>query len=137
MTSPTDQQPDTLATRSASQLKLAKRLSQLQVIALIALYISTSALSEKILWTVLLAPCLSLAIFLPGMLQNHARSYDWLCFVILIHFTVGVTNVMSPSSAWNDYVQTLLSSALFISAMMASRWQKASLRNAQDAGRII
>jgi uncharacterized membrane protein len=133
MTSPTDQPSDTSTNDLTRQLKIAKRLSQLLVIALIALYISTSLLSEKILWTVLLAPCLSLAMFLPGMLQNHARSYDWLCFVILIHFTVGVTNAMSPSSAWNDYLQTLLSTALFICAMMASRWQKASQNKVQDA----
>lgn len=117
---------------NTAQLKLAKRASQWMVVALIVLYVCTSVLSEKILWTVLLAPCFSLAIFLPGMIQNHARSYDWLCFVILIHFTVGVTNVMSPAVAWNDYVQTLLTSALFISAMMASRWQKASLRGDQE-----
>ncbi|MGH1371312.1 MAG: DUF2069 domain-containing protein [Cellvibrionaceae bacterium] len=117
---------------NTGQLKLAKRASQWMVIALIVLYTCTSLMSDKILWTVLLAPCLSLAIFLPGMIQNHARSYDWLCFVILIHFTVGVTNMMSPSAEWNDYVQTLLTSALFISAMMASRWQKASLRVDQE-----
>ncbi len=102
------------------------------VVALIVLYTCTSLMSENILWTVLLMPCLSLAMFLPGMIKDHARSYDWLCFVILIHFTVGVTNVMSPSVEWNDYVQTLLSTALFISAMMASRWQKASLRLDQE-----
>lgn len=117
---------------NAAQLKLAKRASQWMVIALIVLYVCTSLLSEKILWTVLLAPCFSLAIFLPGMFRNHARSYDWLCFVILIHFTVGVTNVMSPAVEWNDYVQTLLTTALFMSAMMASRWQKASLRTDQE-----
>ncbi len=117
---------------NAVQLKLAKRASLWMVVALIALYTSTSLMSEKILWTVLLAPCFSLAIFLPGMIRSHARSYDWLCFVILIHFTVGVTNAMSPAVAWNDYVQTLLTCALFISAMMASRWQKASLRGDQE-----
>lgn len=119
-------------TDNPAQLKLAKRASQWMVVALIVLYTCTSLMSENILWTVLLMPCLSLAMFLPGMIKDHARSYDWLCFVILIHFTVGVTNVMSPSVEWNDYVQTLLSTALFISAMMASRWQKASLRLDQE-----
>ncbi len=119
-------------TDNTAQLKLAKRASQWMVVALIVLYTCTSLMSENILWTVLLMPCLSLAMFLPGMIKDHARSYDWLCFVILIHFTVGVTNVMSPSVEWNDYVQTLLSTALFISAMMASRWQKASLRLDQE-----
>ncbi len=113
---------------SAPPLSLVKRLSQLMVVALIALYTTTSLLDDKILWTVLLVPCLSVGMFLPGMLKDHARSYDWLCFVILIHFTVAVTNIMSPTPEWNDYVQTLLTSALFICAMMASRWQKAVQR---------
>jgi len=116
----------TTSESSAPPLLLAKRLSQLMVLALIALYTTTSLLDDKILWTVLLVPCLSIGMFLSGMVNNHARSYDWLCFVILIHFTVAVTNIMSPTPEWNDYVQTLLTSALFICSMMASRWQKAS-----------
>ena len=115
-------------------LNAAKRLSQGLVLGLIALYITTSLLDEKILWILLIVPCLSLAIFLPGMFKDHARSYDWLCFVILIHFTVGVTNAMSPNVSWNDYVQTLLTVALFISAMMASRWQKAAQRSEPTEG---
>lgn len=107
-------------------LALAKRLSLASLLGLIALYIVTSLLEERIFWTLLVVPCLSLLIFVPGMLKNHARSFDWLCFVILIHFVVGVTNSMSPAAAWNDYLQTVLTVVLFISSMMASRWQKAA-----------
>ncbi len=112
---------------SPTQLTLAKRLSQACLLSLILLYSITSWLQTPINWTVWLAPCLSLLIFLPGMIKNHPRSYDWLCFVILIHFTVGVTNAMAPSASWNDYVQVALSVALFISAMMTSRWLKAEM----------
>ncbi|WP_439136284.1 DUF2069 domain-containing protein [Pseudomaricurvus sp.] len=113
-------------TTTQPPLALSKGLSLASLFGLIALYIATSLLEEKIYWTLLIAPCLSLIIFVPGILRNHARSYDWLCFVILIHFVVGVTNSMSPTAAWNDYLQTALTVILFISAMMASRWQKAA-----------
>lgn len=104
----------------------AKYLTLATLLGLIALYIATSLLSERIYWTLLVVPCLSLLMFLPGILKSHARSFDWLCFVILIHFVVGVTNSMSPTGAWNDYLQTALTIVLFISSMMASRWQKAA-----------
>lgn len=107
-------------------LALAKRLTLASLVGLIALYIVSSLLEEQIFWTLLVVPCLSLLIFVPGMLKSHARSFDWLCFVILIHFVVGVTNSMSPAAAWNDYLQTVLTVVLFISSMMASRWQKAA-----------
>lgn len=111
-------------------LATAKQLSLAALLGLILLYITTSLLDERILWTVLIVPCLSLLIFVPGMVKNRPRSFDWLCFVILIHFIVGVTNSMSPVAAWNDYLQTLLTVVLFISSMMTSRWLKAAQRQA-------
>lgn len=118
--------PSTPPSANPPPLALAKRLTLASLVGLIALYIVSSLLEEQIFWTLLIVPCLSLLIFVPGMLKSHARSFDWLCFVILIHFVVGVTNSMSPAAAWNDYLQTVLTVALFISSMMASRWQKAA-----------
>ncbi|NHO64160.1 DUF2069 domain-containing protein [Aestuariicella hydrocarbonica] len=115
-----------LIDKQPARLEAAKRLSQIVLSSLILLYVISGLLEETILWTLIIVPCLSLLIFLPGMLKSHARSYDWLCFVILIHFCVGVTNSMSPHATWNDYVQTALTVVLFISSMMASRWQKAA-----------
>lgn len=108
-----------------ARLSLSKRLSLALLLTLAALYIFTGLQAERINWTTLLVSSLSLLAFLPGLLRQRARSYDWLCFVLLLHFTVGVTNAMSPQAAWNDYLQTALSVGLFICAMMASRWLKA------------
>lgn len=116
------------AIRSNPPLAAAKHLSLAVLAGLILLYITTRLLDERMLWTILLVPCFSLMIFVPGMVKNRPRSFDWLCFVILIHFTVGVTGSMSPLAAWNDYLQTLLTVVLFISAMMTSRWLKATQR---------
>lgn len=125
--------PATATHANLPLLATARYLSLAALAGLILLYITTSLLDERILWTILLAPCVSLLIFVPGMLQSRPRSFDWLCFVILIHFTVGVTGSMSPMAAWNDYLQTLLAVVLFISAMMTSRWLKAAQRQAPAA----
>jgi uncharacterized membrane protein len=107
-------------------LALARTLSFATLFGLVLLYLVSSLMDEQINWTVLIIPCLTLLMFVPGMMQNRPRSFDWLCFVILLHFTVGVTNSMSPVGAWHDYLQTVLTTVLFISSMMTSRWLKAA-----------
>lgn len=106
-------------------LKFSHRLTLNSVLSLILLYFFTSITAETMNWTVLIVPVASLAMFLPGIALKLPRSFDWLCFVILLHFTVGVSNSMSSHAAWHDYLQTLLSVVTFISAMMTSRWLKA------------
>ncbi len=123
---------DTTTNSARQKLARSKPLSLSLLLGLIVVYVLSSVQSENFYWTLLLIPCLSLLMFLPGMLKNHARSYDWLCFVLLIHFTVGVTNAMSEHASWNDYVQTLFTTVLFISAMMTSRWQKAVQQEHSD-----
>lgn len=106
------------------RLRFSRKLTLYSLLSLVVLYSATGLLAERVNWTTLLVPCLTLLIFVPGILSNWPRSFDWLCFVILLHFTVGVSNAMSPLGAWHDYLQTALSVVLFISAMMTSRWLK-------------
>lgn len=113
------------ATALNAKLRFGSKLTLYALLALVLLYTATGLLAANINWTTLLVPCATLLVFLPGILSQRPRSYDWLCFVILLHFTVGVTNAMSPQSAWQDYLQILLSVLLFVSAMMTSRWLKA------------
>ncbi|MBR9908886.1 MAG: DUF2069 domain-containing protein [Gammaproteobacteria bacterium] len=107
-----------------ARLRFSKKLTLYSLLSLVVLYTATGLLAAPVNWTTLVVPCLTLLIFVPGILLHQARNFDWLCFVILLHFTVGVTNSMSPSSAWHDYVQTLLSVLVFVGAMMTSRWLK-------------
>lgn len=71
-----------------------------------------------------LVQCIPLLIFIPGLYQQRYRTYSWLCFVILPYFTWSVVNVMSPLIRWSDAVVVVLTVLIFISAMMASRWQQ-------------
>ena len=100
-------------------------LSWAFLLGLILLYAYTALSQEKFSLVLWLLPTASIAIFIPGMLVNSHRTYNWLCFAILPHFTVGVTNAMSPEPYIGDYFQVALSTCLFVSAMMTSRWLQA------------
>ena len=115
--------------RQPGKLILTRRITLYSMLALVILYLVTGVFAATINWTTTLVPCATLLIFLPGMLVHHPRSYDWLCFVILLHFTVGVSNSMSLQSAWHDYLQTALSVVIFVGAMMSSRWLKAHINS--------
>jgi uncharacterized membrane protein len=70
----------------------------------------------------LLVQVLPLALFIPGMVAKHYRTYSWLCFVVLFYFIVGVTNVMSPLADIYSWIMLVASVLLFNAAMMTSRW---------------
>lgn len=108
----------------SAKLRFSKKLTLYSLLALLILYVATGLLASTINWTTMLVPCATLLIFLPGIVLNRPRTYDWLCFVILTHFIVGVSDAMSSQSAWHDFLQTALSVLIFTSAMMTSRWLK-------------
>lgn len=107
-----------------------KKITLYSLLALIALYASGELAAERLNWTVLLVSCGSLVIFLPGVIKNQPRAYDWLCFLILTHFIKGTTDSMTPTATWQDYLQVFFSVSVFIAAMMTSRWIKASQNQA-------
>lgn len=119
----------TEANSMSKALKFSHRLTLYAVLGLMFLYACTNLVAQTINWTVMLVPIATLLIFIPGILLKNARSFDWLCFVILLHFTVGISNAMSPHASWADYLQTLLSVIIFIAAMMTSRWLKSWQRH--------
>ena len=97
-------------------------ISYLCVLGLLATYAVNAIITDKLASIIFILPCLTLLIFVPGMWQHKHRTYNWICFVILLHFTVAVTHVMSPLIDMFDILQLIFSSVLFLSAMMTSRW---------------
>ena len=71
-------------------------------------------------WTVQCGPLL---IFWFGLRKRHRRTYLWLCFVLLLYFIKGVEGVMGPTPDLFDTVLLTASTSLFITSMMAARWQ--------------
>jgi uncharacterized membrane protein len=66
--------------------------------------------------------CLPLLMFWPGLRKRHRRTYQWLCFVLLLYFIKGVEGVMSFNATAFDWVLLSASTGLFISCMMAAHW---------------
>ena len=65
-----------------------------------------------------------LLLFLPGILKRKPRSYIWLCFFILLYFCEGVVSafLLPTIQGWLGLAESLLITALFITAMYAARW---------------
>lgn len=93
-------------------------------VALLMLFTSLNIIRPDGSFSLWLVQCVPLLIFVPGLYQQRFRTYSWVCFVILPYFTWSVVNVMSPLVRWSDALVVALTVLIFISAMMASRWQQ-------------
>lgn len=82
-------------------------------------------------WVIVLFQTLPLLLFVPGVWLRRPRSHAWLCFVSLLYFTQGVTQAFIPSHAIFGWLLSILSSVLFMAAMMFSRWESLRLKNQQ------
>ncbi|MDO6423247.1 DUF2069 domain-containing protein [Saccharophagus degradans] len=77
--------------------------------------------------TILLIQCVPLLAFLPGILQNHYRTYSWVCFIILFYFVKAVEGAFASTANFTDGIFIGLTVYLFVCAMMASRWAQRML----------
>jgi len=71
---------------------------------------------------------LPLAIFLPGLIRDQARTYIWLCFVILLYFlTVVLRLFYNPADpvAWVAMASIVV---FFNAGMLYVRWRLQELR---------
>lgn len=67
---------------------------------------------------------LPLALFLPALIKRHPRTYAWLCFFVLFYFCQGTINTFLLPSLPGilGLIETILTTVLFLSAMMCTRW---------------
>lgn len=77
-------------------------------------------------WFILALQCLPLMVLIPGLLKSNHRTFSWLCFIILLYFILAVMNAMQSLANWLDYVFLVSTVGIFLSAMMSSRWIRAS-----------
>ncbi len=66
-------------------------------------------------WLVQILPLLA---FIPSLHRNNLRSYQWLCFAILLYFIYAVLNIFSPGKLINGIMLTLFCVLLFCSAII-------------------
>lgn len=70
-----------------------------------------------------------LLIVLPGLIKDSLRAYTWLCFIILLYFTQAVVEAFLSKAAGLDLFITLLTVAIFLSAMFYIKWERAEGRS--------
>lgn len=113
-------------TEFTHKAKVALLMTQILLIVLIGfisawtLAISPPPQANPI--TITLFQVVPLALFLPGVLMGSQRTCVWLCFVILVYFCSGVIWAMSPVQMIFGLGESLLTVALFTSAMLYVRW---------------
>ncbi|MFL2841018.1 MAG: DUF2069 domain-containing protein [Pseudohongiellaceae bacterium] len=65
--------------------------------------------------------------FLPTLIRNNLRSYQWLCFVILLYFSIGVLKIFTPEKLITGIMLTLCSMFTFSAAIFYIHQQQKAL----------
>ncbi len=85
-------------------------------------------------WVISAIELFPLLLVAPGMLLGSARVHAWACFVMNLYFIKGVLAWIDPARAWLGVLETLLSVALFTSALLYVRWRYQYERHPMPAG---
>ena len=82
-----------------------------------------------------LMQCLPWLLLLPGLLRGKPRSLQWLGFLVLFLFTIGVLQVFSPAPASRllGTVTILLCAILFVAAIVSLRYQRRSAHSGESS----
>lgn len=70
---------------------------------------------------VLILQCFPILLTLPGLMNNRARSIQWLCFLDLFFLTHGILKAFTPGQLFIGIFEALICVVLFISAIIFIR----------------
>lgn len=111
----------------APRVKLSRALSLFNYIALIVLItvwnLGFADLHGARNWVVLTIQLVPLLMLAPGIVLGNARTHAWLCFVINLYFIQGILAAIDPARAIYGALETVISFALFCSALLYTRWR--------------
>ncbi len=79
-------------------------------------------------WTVGLLLSVPLLGLLPGVVRGGFTTHIWTSFVAMLYFAIAVTNLFLPRGALSDWIELVLSVALFTSTMLFVRWRSRARR---------
>lgn len=109
------------------RVKLSRALSLFNYIALLVLItvwnLGFADLHGARNWVVLTIQLVPLLLLAPGMALGNARAHAWLCFVINLYFIQGILAAIDPARAIYGALETIISFALFCSALLYTRWR--------------
>ena len=113
------------------RLKLARVICQGTYICLLLTLLANAVALDRPL-TIIVITLIPLLLFARGVWREDPRSLILLCFVVLMYFATVVINLGKPTRSGFDWLELVLITALFISAMMFSRWKSMSLAAARS-----
>lgn len=96
----------------------------LLIATLIWFFLTGSAVEQANPWLILAIKTVPLLIFIPGLIKGADRTHAWLCFVVLVYFTLGILELFSLTNKLEGALITLFSTMLFISSTLYIRWYK-------------
>ena len=109
------------------RMKLSRALSLFSFVALIILLLACNLAVADLHgarpWVVLCIQLLPLALLAPGLIAGNARAHAWTCFAINIYFIQGILAAIDPARALFGALETVISFALFCSALLYVRWR--------------
>ncbi|GAA6151932.1 DUF2069 domain-containing protein [Pseudoteredinibacter isoporae] len=107
-----------------NKLQWGMRLHWLCYGTLIVLYSWLNLTHEHGAWGVWGFQVVPLLLPLWSMLKGNHKAFSWFCFIILFYFTAAVVSVAMPPEHVQAYhwLQLILSTILFFTGMMCSRW---------------
>lgn len=103
-----------------SRLLLSHYLVVFSAISLVLVYtvygllLSGTAAANLVIWIIQILP---IAVFLPGLSNRHIRTYQWLCFVILVYFIQAVLTVFEADRQLQGILEIFFCVLLFSSAV--------------------
>lgn len=93
--------------------------------AILALLILTTFWPNPVegasVWVLLAVKLVPLLILMPGLLKSSIKTFQWLCFIILLYFTDAVTRAYLSNFDWPPTLMTVLTAGLFVSAILRIR----------------
>jgi uncharacterized membrane protein len=72
-------------------------------------------------WVLLTVKLVPLLILLPGLLKARGKTYQWLCFILMIYFTDGIMRAYLSGYDWPPTLMTVLTAGLFVMAIVRIR----------------
>lgn len=73
-------------------------------------------------WVVVGIQLIPLLLVAPGMLTGSPRAHAWTCFIVNLYFIQGVLAAIDPGRMIYGWLEAMVSLALFISALLYTRW---------------
>lgn len=109
-----------------SRVKLSRAISLASFIGLAALVTIWNLVFADLhgarTWVVVGIQLIPLLLVAPGMISGSPRAHAWMCFIVNLYFIQGVLAAIDPARMLYGWLEALISLALFISALLYTRW---------------